>query len=468
MWLKSGTRYIHLGFSGALACSLMLGACQSPTTGGLRFHFAAPLRDAGPLGFQIQAIPPDTELFEIQVQGTGLASPLRAEIPWGQSETAVTHTLDAIPAGPKQVRVRALAGSRTLAQASASVVIAGGQTSRVELELQPVNASAATLRLSEALPLPVRADLRIQGEGLTNPLTAQLSFAAGQQTAALPELPPGPKQIQIIYSTQIQEQILRSEAQNESFEVAADGTALLEIPADRLMLAFSQSLDRLLENLSQAQLLALLAQFGEVRLRVIFAALPPAVQARILANPRLQAFAERLPGALPSATPTPEPTAEPTPETPEPTPDALLGDVRLLLTSTTQPLQQLQEPAEENEATALRMRLLTPGEDHLVFRNTFWALLLRTRYQGDQFISYGANLTREGDAEVLWRDNGEIRTAVPFGGEDYLGTVIFFNRDQTLLTLEPGRYVLTLNMRNPFNQNLEDYRFRIQVPPRFE
>lgn len=467
MWFKSDAYRLSLMVSGALVGSLVLGACQPPATGGLRFQFAAPESHSQALDFMLQAIPAETERFAIEVTGLGLASPLRTEVSWGASETSVTHTLDAIPTGPKQVRVRALAGSQTLAEATGSVVIEGGQTAQLVLELQPVSEALASLRLSEALPLEIRADLRIQGEGLNAPLTTQVSLPAGQQTAELPALPPGNKQVQLVFSTRIEGEVLRSEPRNESLVVAEDGRVELTVSADEVMLAFSQTLDRLLVTLTPAQLLALLAQFGEARLRALFSSLPPAVQARILDNPRLEAFAERVPGTRPSASPVPESTPEPAVETPAPNETALLGDVRLLLTATNQPLLQLREPAEETEATALRMRVLTPDADHLVFRNTFWTLLIRTRYQGDQFIPYGASLVREGESEILWRGNGDIRTAIPFGGQDYLGAAIFFNRDQTPLTLEPGRYVLTLNARNPFNQNLDVYRFQIQVPPRF-
>ncbi|MBF2053217.1 MAG: hypothetical protein IGS03_07090 [Candidatus Sericytochromatia bacterium] len=467
MRFKSGGYRLSVMVSGVLASSLLLGACQSPATGGLRFQFAAPAVRSQALDFALQAIPEETERFEIQVTGAGLASPLRAEISLGDSETSVTYTLDAIPTGPKQVRVRALVGSQVLAEASASVLIEGGQTAQAVLELQPVSSAPARLRLSEALPLEIRADLRIQGEGLSMPLNTQITLPAGQQTADLPALPPGSKQIQLVFSTRIEGETVRSVPREENLVVAEDGSAELTIAADELMLTFSQTLDRLLDTLTPAQLLALLAQFREARLRTLFAALPPAVQARILANPRLAALVESLPDALPSVAPVPEVTPEPTAQPAAPNADTLLGDVRLLLTATSQPLLQLREPVEETEATALRMRVLTPDTDHLVFRNTFWALLVRTRYQGDQFIPYGASLVREGESEALWRSNGEIRTAIPFDGQDYLGTAILFNQDQTPLTLEPGRYVLTLNARNPFNQNPDVYRFRILVPPRF-
>lgn len=126
-----------------LAAALTLAACASPVhvtgTGGIRMSVRWPESK----GFQIKVIPANTQSLEIIVTGQGLS------VPKSQTLTRASgnqQTLEMeLPVGSKRVVVRALSGSgEILADATDNIDVRPGQTSRLELDLNPMPLASPT------------------------------------------------------------------------------------------------------------------------------------------------------------------------------------------------------------------------------------------------------------------------------------------------------------------------------------
>lgn len=118
-----------------LAAALSVSACSSPGTvtqkGGLRMSVSWPQS----AGFRVQVIPAQTRSLLVSVTGQGLSRPKEQTLTRSGS---AQQTLEMeLPAGPKQVTVRALSETREiLAEDQDSIDVLPGRTSRLELDLQ--------------------------------------------------------------------------------------------------------------------------------------------------------------------------------------------------------------------------------------------------------------------------------------------------------------------------------------------
>jgi len=449
-----------------LALSIGVAACQvgEPlTTGGLRFQFQTASKA---VSFQIQAIPAATERFEIEVAGEGLSEPILQTVSLGAGLSSQTHTISALPVGSKTVYVKALGAAGLLAEARVIVMIEAGQMARAELDLVPVSAAQVRLRLLDTVPLDLSLDLTFQGAGLNEALRHQVTLPQGKQEAPLPDLPAGEKQVSMIFRAELNGRSFASPAQTETLQISAEGQGLLEISAENLLNAFGNELDQLLDGITPAQLLALIAQLGEARLRSIFSQLPPAVRLRILQNAKLSGFTQFLPAPQASAAPSAAPTARPAPEDSASPVSAseLFADVRLALVELANPQAVLLAAPQDEPG---RLRILKPGESHFLFRTAAWALLIRTHYTGQSFISYGTELKRLSNGEVIWRSNGELRSTLELNGESFISDAVYFRPNRSVLSLEPGQYELTLRAQNPSTQIPETLIYRLEVPAPF-
>ncbi|MGV3522950.1 MAG: hypothetical protein ACO1RX_01925 [Candidatus Sericytochromatia bacterium] len=439
----------------AVALSLGLVACQSsPTTGALRFQFQAPNTNTQ-LQFQIQLIPANTTHFEISISGEGLSSArqVRVELQSGQTQT---HTVGDLPTGSKTVTVTAFGNEKALARGQSQAVIAAGTTAQAEITLAAIS-SGVQIQLEQALPLDLDLELAFTGEGLNNPERRNLTLSAGRTQADVGALPPGSKKVTATLSTRISGATVSAPARTLDLEVDANGNGQLLLSVAELLGSFEDQLAALLNQVSPAQLLAILLGLGPERLNQLYLRLPPPIQAKILDVPELRAQI-----TLPNSSPTPSPSP-----TPEPSPSVntqrFLADARLVLQTPANPSLLQTQPL----GTSIfgQIQALEADQTNVILGNGAWGLLVRVRSATGEFIPYALQLWRTNGAEQerVQNLNSDLRQQVSVAGETFQADAVIFNGDERIPLL-PGNYEIRLFVKNPESQQNETYTFPLQVP----
>ncbi len=118
-----------------LAAALSVSACSSPGAvaqkGGLRLSVSWPQS----ADFRVQVIPAQTQSLVVSITGQGLSRSQEQILTRSDRDQQTMEMV--LPAGPKQVSVRALSETREiLAEDQDSIEVLPGRTSRLELDLK--------------------------------------------------------------------------------------------------------------------------------------------------------------------------------------------------------------------------------------------------------------------------------------------------------------------------------------------
>jgi hypothetical protein len=459
------------------AISLLVGCQVSPLASGGALSFRFQYNNLQSSNFQIKAIPAGTEDIEIEISGEGLSVPRKESFKLAAGNTTHAKTIKDLPTGPKQVTVRALNGDDVMASGSANVEIEVGETAKAELELKALQA-ASTVELEQLLPLTISLKASISGEGLEQAVERTATIEATQLSGSFGNLPLGQKRASIVLSAPLGNQMVSAPALTFNFNVTADGGSL-KLGAQSVLAAFEANLE---DMLKAANPLILLAWINAIRsnpdkLRELFFLLPKSAQDRLRQNPLVSEYLPApeempVPSSEPTTSPSSEPTASPVTE-PSPSPEvtaspvveaeSLFADVRLALQKPEFPALVMLTPPED---IAGRIRVLQPGQQITIASNTMWGLLIRSSYTGAQEIPFSASLKEVESTDLnttnrVW--NTGLRQRFTVNDKGFMGEIIPFKSDGTLINVPSGTYNLIVSLKHPETGVLESQSYTIQA-----
>lgn len=492
-------RWVGFIVVSALASTLALGACTSPThnqTGRMSFRFASPQYNQSQ--FRIQAIPADTERFEITITGLGLTEARTASVEANGEASSQTHTISELPIGSKTVRVQAYNGETVLAEDTTTVRIVAGATVNAELELKPVSPEPSPsaeigdgqvrFTLEKALPVAIRVGLQISGEGLNSPKEHAFEMAAGSTAEALESLPPGPKTVKVTLSANAQGQQITGNTDTLEFTVDEKGGGQINYAIDNFLASFRGQLSGLIANLTPLELFGLINSIGAERLNEVFSQLPPAVQNSIRNNPALAELldpdvlnppepeASASPDA--SAPPAAEASAEPTPEASAETPveAGILARVRLLSLAPASDLQELASNISDTDSDTdpedINLvpvaKTLLPSFMRTIRRAYGWGLLLVSGFEVSDTetppsLNYKIQITHLSiPPKNVFDSSGSINNFARVNNKAVVAGFVPFKNGE-LVELPQGLYSVFVRLEDPVSgeNRQETYTFRV-------
>ncbi len=143
--------------------------------------------------------------------------------------------------------------------------------------------------------------------------------------------------------------------------------------------------------------------------------------------------------------------------------DSLFADVRLALEEPNRPLLLMLAPPED---IAGRIRILLPGQQITIASNTAWGLLIRSNYTGDLEVPFSASLKEVGSTDLntttrTW--NTGLRRRFTVNDTGFMGEIIPFKNDSTLINVPAGTYNLIVSLTHPETGEPEIQTYTIQA-----
>ncbi|PIQ23775.1 hypothetical protein COW36_20565 [bacterium (Candidatus Blackallbacteria) CG17_big_fil_post_rev_8_21_14_2_50_48_46] len=454
-------RYAHLPLKTALSLLLIssMAACQIPVngpiaTGQMVFKFQLP--EQAQHNFAIQAIPPETLSFEIQISGAGLSEAKIVKVAFTAKESQVSHTVTDLPTGAKTVKILAYDQNKTLATATQDVEITASQTTQAIFELKS-NLHDLDLKLPQNPPIEIQTEMKISGDGYLSSATLKGKFLPGNNTLNFKDIPAGNQKLSLTFSLQLTGRTLTSSPLERDLKGNSGETSTLSLSLNQIANAFIPSL----------------LAINPAELKSLINEIPEELMAVLRANAALAALLNTQPSASPtpqsSATPSAQPSPEPTP-TPTPQPRALnleVIDGRVIFRS----IQILKENVETLVgATADRdVVLLRPDVSIQVAEGqVMHAAAIRLSYNGPDKPEVSLQI-RSLDIPDLPVNSKVFPSQLTTKGilpNRYNALLFLLQEDGTPPTLTPaGRYRLTITVKANGGKIEKQASFEVNVTP---